>query len=254
MLKQYRFKLNKEAGTRVDRETAYDLYAFLLSLAPQSFAAEAHSGSMTPLSQYLEIDGGLCWVVNLIGKRGIGSLSDKLESLDEIHLKHNQLEFSVAEKTLQSIDDLETLLALGDKNSGIHSIDFRSPAAFKSGGKYVNMPSARLIVRNLIKRWNDCLPEALIEDEDGQGIDAITDGLAIESFSIKSATYNIKGNLIPSFTGSLEIKNNLSGFQRRLANSLLIFSEYSGIGIKTSLGLGGIRHTSIPAGERQAEK
>ena len=41
--------------------------------------------------------------------------------------------------------------------------------------------------------------------------------------------------------GELTLENRLSGFHRQLADVLLLFSGYSGVGIKTALGMGGVR-------------
>ena len=55
----------------------------------------------------------------------------------------------------------------------------------------------------------------------------------------------MKGNCIYGFGGHLNIKNNMTGFHKELADALLLFSQYSGIGIKTALGMGGVEHTFV---------
>lgn len=67
-------------------------------------------------------------------------------------------------------------------------------------------------------------------------------GLECSGFQLRSQTYYLKGNSIPGFTGWMTLENRLTGFHRQLADALLIFSGYTGIGIKTTLGMGGVQH------------
>ena len=50
----------------------------------------------------------------------------------------------------------------------------------------------------------------------------------------------INGQSIPGFTGELTLKCRLDGFHLTMANLLLHFAPYAGVGIKTALGMGGV--------------
>ena len=54
--------------------------------------------------------------------------------------------------------------------------------------------------------------------------------------------YYLKGSSIPGFVGELTLENRLEGFQRQLADALLLFADHAGVGIKTTLGMGGVEH------------
>ena len=58
----------------------------------------------------------------------------------------------------------------------------------------------------------------------------------------KCADYVLKGSPIPGFVGELTLENRLEGFHRELADALLCFAPFSGVGIKTTLGMGGVEH------------
>ena len=79
-----------------------------------------------------------------------------------------------------------------------------------------------------------------IEDEDGEGIQAIANGLRIADYRLSSRDYLLKGQSIPGFTGELTLKCRLDGFHLTMANLLLHFAPYAGVGIKTALGMGGV--------------
>ena len=91
-----------------------------------------------------------------------------------------------------------------------------------------------------MKKWNGCLPECPIEDEDGEGLETMACGLRCRRFQLRNQMYYLKGNSIPGFVGELTIENRLNGFHRQLADALLLFSAYSGVGVKTTLGMGGV--------------
>ena len=47
-------------------------------------------------------------------------------------------------------------------------IEFLTPTAFKSRGQYLNLPTTRLVLQSLIRKWNGSVTECPIEDEDGE--------------------------------------------------------------------------------------
>ena len=97
-------------------------------------------------------------------------------------------------------------------------------------------------MQSLIKKWNGCILDCPIEDEDGQGLEALAAGLRPRSFRLYSRDYVLKGSPIPGVVGELTLENRLEGFHRELADALLCFAPFSGVGIKTTLGMGGVEH------------
>ena len=138
--------------------------------------------------------------------------------------------------------DPDELFQIALAGNGRHILNFRTATAFKSHGRYQILATERLIVQNLIHKWNGCFPDCLIEDEDGEGMEAIAAGLQCRQFQLQEQTYFLKGNAIPGFVGTMTLDIRLTGFHRKLADALLIFAGYAGVGIKTSLGMGGVEH------------
>ncbi len=110
---------------------------------------------------------------------------------------------------------------------------------------YRDLPTTRLIVQSLIRKWNGCFPEYHIDDTDGQGMDALAVGLLCQRFRLCNQTFYLKGNAIPGFVGTTILENHLHGFHRLLADTLLYFSGYAGVGIKTALGMGGVKYQTL---------
>lgn len=80
---------------------------------------------------------------------------------------------------------------------------------------YLPLPTTRLIVQSLMKKWNGCISECPIEDEDGQGMETLAAGLRPRDFQLRSRTYYLKGNSIPGFVGELTLENRLGWLSQR---------------------------------------
>ena len=69
----------------------------------------------------------------------------------------------------------------------------------------------------------------------------LLEGIRICDYNLHTTRYLLKDNRIPGFIGSLRIDTHLSAPLLEIWKILISFSEYSGIGIKTALGMGGVK-------------
>ena len=243
MLTQYQLTLCPEQPCRPRVEWAYPLYAALLARTPGDFAGRVHQDGVTPVSQYLTgTEQALRWTVSLLGEESERTLSPVLERLDCIRLERDRVTLRTERIDCRTIRDVDGLFACSAGAAPLHRLCFVTAGCFKSRGQYLPLPTARLIVQSLMKQWNGCIPDCPIEDEDGQGMEALAAGLRPRSFQLYSRDYVLKGSPIPGFVGELTLENRLEGFHRELANALLCFASFSGVGIKTTLGMGGVEH------------
>lgn len=233
-------------AVRFRPEWAYPLYSFLLNHADNEFSTAAHSDRSTPVSQYLRKTGeGLLWTVSLLDDNSINALEPLLCSQKSFLLDKDSLPLTVKRLERQAIDGADELLSISeaDSQSGIHLLRFHTPTAFKSKGRYVCLPTARLIVQSLLRRWNTCMGTDVIIPEDET--DILAEGIYAERFNIHDSIYRIKGNPIHGFCGEMTLANRLSGEFREHAELLMAFAEYAGVGIKTALGMGGVEIEKI---------
>ena len=244
MLTQYKLTIRPEKPCALRPEWAYRLYAALLAESSQDFAASAHQDAVTPVSQFLlQTPQGLQWTVSLLGEESEAALAPTLETLDRIWLEKGRISMLTEKRRSRTLRSADELFALAmRKNTRLHHLRFCTAACFKSQGQYLPLPTTRLIVQSLMKKWNGCISECPIEDEDGQGMEALAAGLRPRDFQLRNRTYFLKGNAIPGFVGELTLENRLDGFHRELADALLYFADFAGIGIKTTLGMGGVEH------------
>lgn len=235
MIRSYRFQLSSPQNANI----AYPLYAALLERAPREFAARVHESTVTPVSQYV---CGDTWQVSLFGDEAIGTLAPVLEALQEVSLRreHTCLELRLA--SVRSVGTVDELLDAPPLRQG--TLQLRTPAAFKSAGVYQLLPTQRLLMQSLLLKWNGCFADHCFIEDEGGGLEALAEALRYRSLELRSAEYAMKRTRIPGVTGDLDFELRSSDFLTRLASALLTFGTYSGLGIKTALGMGGLHITT----------
>jgi CRISPR-associated endoribonuclease Cas6 len=124
-----------------------------------------------------------------------------------------------------------------DKPTGYATVNFLSPCSFKTAGEYAVLPSKELILQSCINKFNLLSRSFKLMDEGA--IHNILEHCRIVRFNLKSSTYTLKNIKIPSFVGTMTISARGPEALLRLFHLITAFGAYSGIGIKTALGMGG---------------
>lgn len=116
---------------------------------------------------------------------------------------------------------------------------FASPTTLHRGGKQVPYPLPELVIGSLLEKWNAFAPVAL-PDEARQYAEEC---LVISSFELKSRRVDVvaggaqKGMVGHVLFGTL----NYDRYWMSLMQTLALFSYYSGVGAKTTMGMGQCR-------------
>lgn len=111
---------------------------------------------------------------------------------------------------------------------------FLTPTTFKQNGDYVLFPTKDLIMQSLTNKWNEWAQKFVLED-------VVWDNCKISRYDLKSVNYNLKGAKIPGFIGYVDLAFWGSESMIRLGNMICEFGNYSGVGIKSTLGMGGTK-------------
>lgn len=240
MITQYRFSLTPDRDCRGRPEWAYPLYAALLEQGPAGFGEWVHQDSISPVSQFVLPGKTSEWHVTLLGEQTERMLGPVLERGLPLPLHRERVCLTLTLMETRRIPDPDALFAQAAAAGPFQELQFVTPTAFKSRGAYQILPSVRLILQSTVKKWNGCFPDCPIEDEDGQGLEALAAGLLCRRLNLQDGTYQMKGRTVPGFTGCLVLENRLEGFHQQLASALLLFAGFAGVGIKTTLGMGGV--------------
>ncbi len=118
------------------------------------------------------------------------------------------------------------------------SFYFASATAFHRQGKQLPFPLPELIFSSLLERWNAFAPVALPEEAKRYAIEC----LFPSRFEIKSRAVTVAGGVQNGFYGKVSFKSkNYDRYWMSIMQTLARFSFYSGVGIKTAMGMGQCR-------------
>lgn len=215
----------------------------LMHSLDQDYAKFLHQNQQPPYRQSVKItDHGrtLIWSVAALNTLACNEIIRPLYELeDSIFLKRKKVNLPIIEKQIVSSTTYEELtefhLGADDSCSGF-SFNFITPTAFKSQGQYVFIPTADFLIQSLYRRWN-----LLSEELDlSSFIDVhhLTDALRLEKYNLRSNPFSLERHRIPAFMGNIQFSTKS---QKPIKNFLCLlahYGNYSGIGIKTGIGMG----------------
>lgn len=238
MITLYRFSVSSSTPLRAS--DGYRLYGWLMEQVPEEFGELLHQQQLTPISQHLLCDrDGSSWTVALLDSAVQEILGPVLDNLRSIPLHGDSCQARLTER--RQIDSVQELIAAGADMGARKRItlQFCSPASFKQNNRYVLFPQERLILQSLIAKWDALLPEYPLNDPDA--VQMLENGIHITDYKLRSARYFLKGAHIPGFIGQITLTVSLSPPMQQIWNALCVLAPFTGIGIKTALGMGGVR-------------
>ena len=74
-----------------------------------------------------------------------------------------------------------------------------------------------------------------------QAVQAMLAGLHIVDYRLHTVRYSMKQTKIPSFLGRIILEAHLPAPLLEMFRTLYVFAPYAGIGIKSALGMGGVK-------------
>lgn len=239
MISRYSFRVNTQSPLPADR--AYVFYSCLLSLLQGDYTEELHESKETPISQCLYSDAReTIWRIHLLDQESNDVFSDALDNLKSLSLNSGTVELEPVEHKAYTAEEL-IKTARTIESGRFFSLRFFSPTAFKQGGRYTVLPEKELILQSLLRKWNTVFPSYPLEDEDA--FHMLVEGIRISDYNLRTTRFILKNNKIPGFIGTISFDAHLSAPLLDIWKILIAFSEFSGIGIKTALGMGGVRYT-----------
>lgn len=216
------------------------------------YAEQLHESALKPFSQNLRRtdSGKWLWTVSALNEEAYERIIKPLAETDDIVLTHDDMKIHIASRQIvrTSADELFERNYYGERNQRFVNFDIETPVSFKNDGKYLFYPEPMLILPNLIHRF-DAFSENTEIYEDAL-MDELYSAAELSDFNIRSTSFYLEKVRIPSFTGRITLK--ISGSQNlvNLVNMLADFAEYSGVGIKTALGMGAVNHIRKNGTER----
>lgn len=220
-----------------------NFHGLLMENITQEYADKIHISTLHPYSQYISVDGKeVTWYIKTLNEEAYENIILPMLSstLNQYEIKKKNVRLQVKSKNLITKTKKELLNDFyeGEYNRYI-DISFLSPTSFKRDGRYLNMPDLELIYRSLMKKYSSSSDDTDMFDNDT--LEALVEGSDILNYQLKSTFFRLEGVKIPSYMGRMVIKMNGNRTLSNYAKMLFEFGEFSGVGIKTSIGMGAIR-------------
>lgn len=243
MLSKIKIILKPEEPVNMSINMSSVMHGVLMELIGQETAEKLHTESLRPYSQYLEIaDDQMIWYVCSLNEFAHEKIIKVLldESIKAIYLKKHKVKFDIVSKELKNLPVKELSAGFYRENSDRYvKLRFLTPTAFKQSGKYTFYPDLSCIYGSLMRRMDFVSLRSGMYDDDL--LEELTRRSEIVGYNLRTVNYHLEGVRIPAFIGWITIK--VTGAQSLInyVNMLMRFGEFSGVGIKTSLGMGALK-------------
>lgn len=233
-------KLNSNADLSYQMSSAF--HGALMEVIDTDYAEVLHESRLHPYTQHLERrNGEWYWIVTTLDAHATETIITKaLLPLHRLELKNHQLTIDIDAKRYEELSERELATAFYQEQASRYiPITFLTPTSFKVNGRYQNYPDIRGIYSNLMRRYDAASETESMCDEDT--LEQLTSSTSIVKYNLRSTLFSLEGVRIPAFLGEMTCR--ISGTQTmcNFANMMFQFGEYSGVGIKTALGMGAIR-------------
>ena len=240
MITQHCFSVKYEDRRVLPISTSYPLYSWLLSQIPGTFADLLHQQGEKPVSQYLRQERGQSiWTVSCLNSKAVSVLRPVLERVSEIPLRNGVIKAELSD--VREICTIEELTSQArEKIHGAYCrMVFLTPTSFKHDGQYVILPQTRLFLHSLAEKWSSSFPD--YPQNDAETMDRMEKSLRVMDYRLRSCRFPLKGVQIPGFEGQISLRADLPVPLMDVWKSLAYYAEFSGVGMKTTLGMGGIQ-------------
>ena len=155
---------------------------------------------------------------------------------EKIYLKNKDLEINVKSFSIQKKSYEDLFLEATERKR----IKLISPTSFKSDGIIHIFPNISTLISGVIAKINQHSETAELEDK--KIVNALLEKVYIKGYNLRTKIFHLESIKIKGFIGTMDLA--IKGEDRTLANILnflILMSEYTGLGIKTSLGMGGVK-------------
>ena len=225
-----------------DKRKCEDIMLARIEMLPMDYAEYLHLSQLHPYTQHLECrNGEWYWIVSCLNGEAVQKIiKNVLWTLESIEIKKQKIHIDIVDKKYKEMTYRELMEQFYAKEYARYmTIHFISPTAFKQNGSYVFYPNLHCIFQSLMNKYDSANGEEGMFDN--ETLEQLSESAQIVRYDLKSVSFPLEGVRIPSFIGKVTIKIDGAHTMVNFAHMLFVVGEYSGVGIKTSLGMGCIK-------------
>jgi len=233
-------KMQLDNGLVNYRQTSR-LQGVLMEQISAAYAQQLHEQGLKPYSQALvHEDNKVFWIVRTLNQAAYENIviPMKCREFDSFQMENDlgTIHIIGKEERSSSLKELMNHFYTGLEDQKFINLSFQTPVSFKSGNRYLIYPELKNIYLSLMNKYS-----AISESEDmmdQETLDQLVAGSELVRYNLRSTFFPLEGIRIPSFVGNIGIKIHGSHTMASYVRMLCEFGEYSGVGIKTAMGMG----------------
>lgn len=237
-----KLKITFKDDQKINIRNATLFHGAIMEIIDKNYAELLHNLSYNPYTQALVYnkEEGLYWEITTLGKNAKANIIDKLnDDINSILLSHNNIKLEFIEKNLSTINYDDFIEKYYFKESSRYKrIKFLTPTAFKVNGQYQIYPTVKHIFNSIINKHDFIQGDTAFYSK--EVIEQIEKGVSIVNYNLRSVKFDLEGIRIPSFIGEVTLKVDGTKQFSSFIETVLQYGVYSGVGIKSSLGMGKI--------------
>lgn len=222
---------------------ASDFQGVLFTQIDPEYSDYLHKEQLHPYSQYISFKDGACyWHIHTLSSEAQTHIIEPLVKPDFNHfrIKNGDIDVKIIDKSLSVVNYSRLLEDFYDKPAERNmNLEILTYTAFKQRGHYNITPDLRLIYQSLMMKYSAVAGNEIMIDEDT--LEHLIQYSVVSKYRLRTGVFPVEGRTIPGFIGSLGIRFYGSETMMRYVRMLLKFGEYSGIGIKTGIGMGAMK-------------
>ena len=241
-------QLDRPVGRAQAARLSPHLQGVLMESIASDYAYTLHQSRVNPYSQCAlgRSNTLLEWQISTLSARAYEQITQPLiqDSFAEFRLEAAGLSATVTGKTLEQMELSELSRTFyAPPAADRFRVNFLTPTAFKQSGEYVFWPDPRLVFQSLAQKY--C---AIVDDEEPSDglVSEFGRAIRLTGFRVASQRFAMGAARVPGFTGSSTFTVKGADTFASYIAALLRFGEFSGCGIKSSLGMGAIRVDPLP--------
>uniref|UniRef100_UPI003F4B7498 CRISPR system precrRNA processing endoribonuclease RAMP protein Cas6 n=1 Tax=Brachyspira catarrhinii TaxID=2528966 RepID=UPI003F4B7498 len=221
-------------------------HGYMYSKLDTHYVDKLHRLRLNPYSQYSYFDSKsncYIWKISTLNDEAKEKIIDKMfdDDVNSFTLTYHNLKIDIISKEIVNVcsyKDISDRYFLSNNTIRTADIKFLTPTTYKVHGHYTIFPYLSNMFISLYDKWNYYSKDLSLKDN--KLVEDIVNSVKMVQYNLKSTKFSMEGVKLDSFIGSIKLYCDGNNMLVNIYNILLDFANYSGIGAKTSLSMGGV--------------
>lgn len=222
------------------------LHGVLMELVGTDYAGQLHEAGLRPYSQYVYFDKDrkqYIWRLSAVTADAVNRIVRPiLEMPEKIFLKQKRGHLYIKDRTILEETCYEDLIHKFWSSDVFYTqakLQCMSTTSFKVDKQYTIFPEAFRIYRYLLRQWNQFSTFGMLDTD--SLLRELEAGVFIRDYNLRMGIYGLEGVKIRGFRGQVIMQFKRNEELQRVLALLSYYSQFTGLGIKTALGMGGVK-------------